>query len=69
MLEPLLLTDKNKHEINAFIDKWKNIVDSVEIQKKVIPHSAFKEANGQQNQKSIVKDYDYENLGANDYLV
>lgn len=36
--------EKNKHEIDLFIEKWKNIVDSVEIQKKVIPHSAFEEA-------------------------
>ncbi len=52
--------DKNKHEINAFIDKWKNIVDSVEIQKKVIPHSAFKEAemDDTKSEKVIVKDYD-----------
>ena len=52
--------DKNKHEINDFIDKWKNIVDSVEIQKKVIPHSAFKEAemNDIRSEKVIMKDYD-----------
>tara|TARA_B100000989_G_scaffold112589_1_gene82659 strand:- start:10053 stop:11096 length:1044 start_codon:yes stop_codon:yes gene_type:complete len=52
--------DKNKHEINAFINKWKNIVDSVEIQKKVIPHSAFEEAkmNEIRSEKVIMKDYD-----------
>ncbi len=52
--------DKNKHEINDFINKWKNVVDSVEIQKKVIPHSAFKEAemNDIRSEKVIMKDYD-----------
>lgn len=52
--------DKNKHEIDTFINKWQNIVDSVEIQKKVIPHSAFEEARLEniKSEKVIVKDYD-----------
>ena len=52
--------EKNKHEIDLFIEKWKNIVDSVEIQKKVIPHSAFEEAEKAnfKNESKISKNYD-----------
>ena len=34
----------NKSEISEFISKWESIVDTVEIQKKVIPFRTFEEA-------------------------
>ena len=50
----------NKKEIDTFINKWQNIVDSVEIQKKVVPYSAFEEArlNSIKSEIKIIKDYD-----------
>ena len=51
--------EKNKHEIEMFIEKWINVVDSVEIQKKVIPHSAFEDAekNVELQNKDFKKKY------------